>query len=189
MTSQLIEPAQIQPITLVETKAHLRVTSDEEDAFIESLIVAATQMLERETGVALITQSWRFWIDAAPSDKIIRLPVHPVQQITEVRWFDAEGASVVLDPDNYFLNAITRPARLRLDTSPSLANPCNGIEVDLVAGFGDVGSDAPDILRRALLVLVAHWYEFRGVYSAEDQPVSVPEAYTRLIRHYRRVRL
>jgi uncharacterized phiE125 gp8 family phage protein len=45
------------------------------------------------------------------------------------------------------------------------------------------------MLKRAILTLVAHWYEFRGVYDAADHPVSVPALYARLTRHFRLARL
>jgi uncharacterized phiE125 gp8 family phage protein len=64
----------------------------------------------------------------------------------------------------------------------------NGIEIDFTAGFGEAGTDVPDLLRRAILALVAHWYEFRGVYDA-GQPVSYPAGYDRMISSYRARRL
>jgi uncharacterized phiE125 gp8 family phage protein len=44
-------------------------------------------------------------------------------------------------------------------------------------------------LRRAILVLAAHWYEFRSSYSPADQPVSYPPNYERMIAGYRDRRL
>ncbi|MEM9574357.1 MAG: phage head-tail connector protein [Pseudomonadota bacterium] len=189
MTSLLIVPPQVQPITLAEAKAHLRVSSDVEDELIADLSRAATQMLEGETGLALISQTWRFWLDALPPDGIICLPQHPVQRIQQVTWYDAHGTPTVLDGGAYYLNTLTRPARLRFDRASCPMGMCNGIEIDFDAGFGSVGTDTPDMLRRALLALIAHWYEFRGAYSADDQPVSVPEIYMRLTRHHRRVQI
>ena len=61
----------------------------------------------------------------------------------------------------------------------------NGIEIDFLAGFGEAGTDVPDLLKRAILTLTAHWYEFRGVLGAEDQPASYPAGYERLIAGYR----
>ena len=65
----------------------------------------------------------------------------------------------------------------------------NGIEIDFSAGFGESGADVPDLLKRAILLLVAHWYEFRGAVSADQQPVSLPESYRQLIAGFREVRL
>lgn len=65
----------------------------------------------------------------------------------------------------------------------------NGVEIDFTAGFGEAGTDVPDLLRRAILLLAAHWYEFRTGFGPEDQPVSYPPAYERLIAGYRERRL
>jgi len=62
-----------------------------------------------------------------------------------------------------------------------------GVEIDFRAGFGPAGPAVPDTLRRAILTLVAHWYEFRGSYGPSEQPVSVPMAYSRLVRAWRRI--
>ena len=45
------------------------------------------------------------------------------------------------------------------------------------------------LLRRAILLLVAHWYEFRAEFGAGDQPVSYPAGYERMIAGYKARRL
>jgi len=47
----------------------------------------------------------------------------------------------------------------------------------------------PDLLKRAILLLVAHWYEFRSGFGPDDQPASFPPGYERLIAGYRAGRL
>ena len=44
-------------------------------------------------------------------------------------------------------------------------------------------------LRSAILLLVAHWYEFRGAAMAGDQPVSIPVGFDRLVAPHRLARL
>ena len=65
----------------------------------------------------------------------------------------------------------------------------NGIEIDLICGFGDFGIDVPDTLKRGILMLVAHWYEFRGAVPPSQQPVSLPPGFDSLMAPYRRVNL
>jgi uncharacterized phiE125 gp8 family phage protein len=45
------------------------------------------------------------------------------------------------------------------------------------------------MLKRAILLLVAHWFEFRGVAGAADQPVGHPPGFDRLVSTWRRARL
>ena len=56
----------VEPVSLAEAKAHLRVDSDHEDALIAQLIVAARIFVERTLGLALIAQSWSYFLDALP---------------------------------------------------------------------------------------------------------------------------
>ncbi|QKV18634.1 head-tail connector protein [Oricola thermophila] len=185
MTYALIAPPAAMPVTLAQAKAHLRVTSDTEDDAISALVIAATQYLERDTGQALIDQTWRAYFDCPPDDCVLQLLRAPVRRIVAVTVYDGAGNPAVLDGSDYFVNLVTRPARLRLADGITASMRANGIEVDFEAGYGATGVDVPDMLKRAVLVLVAHWYEFRGVYDAADQPVSVPALYGRLTRHFR----
>ena len=60
---RVVDPAS-EPITLAEAKSHLRVTSNAEDALINSLIVAARDLCEHETGGrVLMTQTWELSLD------------------------------------------------------------------------------------------------------------------------------
>jgi uncharacterized phiE125 gp8 family phage protein len=61
----------------------------------------------------------------------------------------------------------------------ALARRCDRKFVDVVL----------DLLRRAILLLVAHWYEFRASFGPNDQPVGYPVGYERLIAGYRLRRL
>ncbi len=51
-----------EPISLAEAKAHLRIDADDEDALLTALIAAARMFVERTLGVALITQSWSYFL-------------------------------------------------------------------------------------------------------------------------------
>ncbi len=42
----------------------------------------------------------------------------------------------------------------------------NGVEIDFSAGYGEAGTDVPDLAQRAMLMLVAHWFEFRASFGA-----------------------
>ena len=45
----------------------------------------------------------------------------------------------------------------------------SGIEIDLIAGYGNDGSNVPEPLKLALKMLVAFWFENRG-----DEPTGIP---------------
>lgn len=180
---------EIEPVTLAEAKAQLRIDHDSEDTLIAGLIRAARAEVEDRTGTALIAQSWRLALDRWPADGLVRLRRHPVREILSVTAYGSEGEAALVDPADYAADLASRPARLLFGRPPSPLRRMNGVEIDFEAGFGEAGTDVPDLLRRAVLVLVAHWFEFRAAYRAQDQPVSVPDGFDRLVAGYRTGRL
>jgi len=103
--------------------------------------------------------------------------------------YGSEGEASLVDASACRLDGHARPARLWLAERPAPGAALNGIEVDFRAGYGEAGTDVPDMLKRAILMLVAHWFEFRGVAAAADQPVGFPPGFDRLVSAYRRARL
>ncbi|MGB3389815.1 MAG: head-tail connector protein [Pseudaminobacter sp.] len=183
-----VEPA-IEPVTLVEVKSHLRLAHDSEDDLLAGLVRAAREDVERATGLALIRQNWWLVRDDWPHDDCVALMRCPVGEIVSVTLFGSEGEASVMDPSDYLLDSVSRPARLYFKRRPAQLRAMNGIEIDFTAGFGEVGTDVPDLLRRAVLILVAHWYEFRAAITPGQQPASYPAGYERLIASYRDRRL
>ena len=189
MTLILAEPPEAEPVSLLLAKAHLRVTHDSEDALIAGLIGAARQEVERGTGLALLTQGWRLVLDDWPADGTLLLMRHPVRSVAAVTVYDDAGEPTVLPASAYAVDALSRPGRVRMLAPVSVGSPLNGIEVDFSAGFGSAGADVPDGLKRAILLLVAHWFEFRGAVSPGEQPVGYPLGYACLLDPFRLRRL
>lgn len=183
-----VDPA-AEPVTLAEVKAHLRLDHDGEDDLLNGLIRAAREDVERAAGLALIEQSWRLALDEWPREGFVAVPLHPVREILSITAYGSEGEGSVIDPASYEADTMSRPARLHFDGPPGALRALNGIEIDFTAGFGEAGPDVPDLLRRAIVLLVAHWYEFRTSYGLNDQPVSYPPGYDRMIAPFRRSRL
>lgn len=179
----------VEPVTLAELKQYLRLGHASEDELLGGLIRAARDDLERATGLALIEQGWRLVLDRAPANGIILLPKHPVRAVEAVTFYDAEGEAHAIAPGDCDIDTVSRPARLLLPERPDGLRALNGIEVDFTCGFGEAGPDVPDLLRRAIIQLAAHWYEFRASYGPSDQPVSYPAGYERMISSYTERRL
>lgn len=179
----------VEPVTLAEAKEHLKLDHEGEDALIEGLIRAAREEVEAATGLALIDQNWRLTLDRIPVTKVVRIACHPIREILSVTAFGADGEGVLVDPATFMLDQHSRPARLWFSRRPEARRAMNGIEIDFVAGFGEAGPDVPDTLKRAILLLVAHWFEFRAAFGPESQPVSFPNGYERMIAPWRRGRL
>jgi uncharacterized phiE125 gp8 family phage protein len=185
---KIAEPA-LEPVTVADARAWLRVTHTSEDTLISDLISAARQDVENQTGLSLISQQWRLTMDDWPDGDIIELPRGPVTGVLAVTVYSANGTPSTMPPTDYLLDMRSDPARLMFEKRATLGRRMNGIEIDFSAGFGATGTSVPDLLTRAILLLVAHWYEFRGAFRASDQPVSYPDGYLPLMRPYRKVRL
>lgn len=183
-----VDPA-AEPVTLSDVKAHLRLDSDGDDDLLNGLIRAAREDVERATGLALIEQGWRLALDDWPPEGCVSMPLHPVREFLAVTAYGSEGEASVISPSSYQVDIASRPARLHFSGPPGPLRAMNGIEIDLVAGFGEAATDVPDLLRRAIVLLVTHWYEFRASFGPGDQPVSYPAGYERMIAPFRRRRL
>lgn len=180
----------VEPVTLAEAKAHCRVDASAEDAFITSLIVTSRLQIEAALGLALITQRWRWTLDAFPPGDLIELPMRPVQSIES---FDVSlsGQSVSLPTLAWHLDGHSVPARIVLkDIVPPLPDTvAEGIAIGFTAGFGPLPADVPQPIRHALLLLVAHWLENREPAALAATVPAIPDTVCALLAPWRMVRL
>jgi len=172
------EPA-IEPVSLAEAKAHLRVTYSDEDALIASQIVAARQWIEEQTYRQLITATWDLVLDEFPSgDKPIQVPRAPLQSVTSIEYTDTAGDAQTLDASRYVVTASRQPGLIRPAYGlvwPEALDAPDTVTVRFVAGYGTAGA-VPELLRAAIKLLVAQLYEFREpvlTASANEVPLGV----------------
>ncbi|MFV0279244.1 MAG: phage head-tail connector protein [Rhodoblastus sp.] len=194
MQSILIAPPAAEPVTLAEARAWLRLDANDEDAAIASLVAAARVLVETATRRALVTQTWRLVLDAWPDFSAraiggtceIVVPLAPVQSVAGVRVYNAAGAQQ-LDAAAWRLFGAPEQARIVLSPPPQSGPPADGMEIDLVAGYGDP-QDTPAPLRHAILALTAFWFDNRGDVGAAG-PENLPLRVAALIAPFRRRRL
>lgn len=190
MTVLLTVPPALEPVSLEEAKAHLRLDGNGDDDYVSALIVAARLQVETAIRRVLIDQTWRIYRDDWPPDGLVDLPVSPVRSIVEIVVYDADGEPTTLAPTAWKLDAASSPARLKLiGTGPSPGRPLNGIEIDVVAGWGPSGVSVPRTLRLAIMTLVARWFENREGVGFGIVPSSVSDAFEALVAPHRVMRL
>lgn len=183
-----VAPA-IEPVTLAETKAHLRVDTSDDDALITALITAAREYVEGASRRALITQTWRYSLDSWPEGDEIELPKPPLQSVSSVKYYADDGTEYTLSTFAYIVDTDSEPGRIALaygESWPSLTlYPAGAIRITYVAGYGDAASAVPQHLRQAILMLVAHWYENRETTTIGAVAREVPLAVESLIYLHR----
>lgn len=187
MTAALITGPALEPVSLADVKAHLRVDGGDEDALLTAAIVSARVHVESATRRVLIEQGWRIYYDAWPRRRIVRLPVAPLMSVDAVTIYDAAGDPQVVDAEDYEADVAASPARLVLaaNAPTPVGRAVNGIEIDVTAGYGATSVDVPAALRQAVLMLVAHWYEHRGAVGHDLAVLVAPLGFEALIAPYR----
>jgi uncharacterized phiE125 gp8 family phage protein len=181
----------VEPVTLAEAKAHLRVDGTAEDTLIASLVVTSRLHVEAAAGLGLVTQSWSWYLDAWPR-RALALPLRPIQSIAAMRLYDESGVATTLDPATYLLDGAgphPRLVRLGAQVWPKPGRIANGIEVAFTAGYGPAAADVPAPIRQAILLLVAHWYEHRSPLEEGAHAAPLPTMVSELLAPYRTVRL
>jgi len=188
MSAILLTGPAVEPLSLAEAKAFLRVETSDDDDVITALIAGSRIHVEAQTRRALITQSWRLSLDAWPDNgRLIVLPA-PLQALTAARVYDFEGMAHDADLQAFVLD---KGASLIAFAPWGVAQPgriAAGIELDVTVGFGDAAIDVPEALRQAIRLLAAHWYENRGLVTAGTTFV-LPRTVAALIAPYRMLSL
>lgn len=203
---QITQPA-AEPVTLDQAKAHLRVSFDDEDDYITSLITAARQFIEKATNRAIFSRQMRLTLDYFPlgytggsistttADFLtwyyrgvsIRLPMPGCVSVESVSYIAADGTTKTIDSADYTVDTVSEPARITPApgyTWPSLQNYRPGqVIVDYTAGsYGDgvEVNNCPRTITMAMLLLMGHWYEHREAVS-DAKLTTVPLAVDALL--------
>jgi uncharacterized phiE125 gp8 family phage protein len=181
MSAILIVPPIVEPASIAELKALLRVVDSTEDAILADLISAARLHLEALTRRVFVEQTWRICLDRWPISRMVVLPIAPAKSLQAVTLVDALGGTQNVPIAGFMLDQARVPGRLIVPSgvgSPGAI--ANGIRIDLVAGYG-AASDVPVSLKEAVLRLAASWYAER----APGPATAMPETVEALIAPYR----
>lgn len=208
MAARLVTAPTDYPIELAQAKAHLRVSTSDEDDLILALVAAATTRIEEETRRALITQTWELNLDyfEVPNRELITPPVSfrpavislprpPLQSVSWVTYIDGDQNTVYLYDS---VGSPTETSALLVDTSsqpgritpayngtwPATLDQMNAVAIRYVAGYGPNGDSVPAPLKSAVLLLLGHLYENREAVG-ESSLVELPLGVRFLLEPYR----
>lgn len=197
---ELVTAPAVEPLLLEEAKDHLRESGDPmpQDTEIESRIQAAREAIEHELGRALITQTWRLYLDRFPSSHSrrdglwdpgwITLPKAPIQAVTSVQYVAPGGTLTALVVNTDYvaqLAGVERHVRPAYSLSwPTPRDEPDAVRIEFRCGYGDSGDAVPEAIRNAMRLLVGDLYENReaqivGTIVAQNASVE------RLLAPYR----
>jgi uncharacterized phiE125 gp8 family phage protein len=185
MSAILLTPPSAEPWTVTDAKSFLRVEHDDDDAIVASLIAAARGHVEALTRRALLTQSWRFVLDRWPADGRFAPRMGPLRSVTAARVYDTANHAGSIDVENFVVDTAANVIASPCWALPAPGRATAGIELDLQLGYGALASDVPDPLRHAIRLLVAHWYENRGLAAIGASVAMLPAGVGALIAPYR----
>lgn len=184
----LVTPPTADPVSLEEAKAQVRVHQDDEDAYIASLITAATRHVERTLGISLMERTYKLTLDAFAD--AIELPRGPVSSVTSVQYVDVGGLTQTVATDAYSTDLISAPRQWLVRNSgatwPTTIDAVNAVSVTYVAGYDELPAELAD-LKHAILLLVGHWYAQRETVNVGNIVSEVPLAFDALVQPHRMV--
>jgi len=196
------------PVSVEFARRHSRINQSLSDDLVWFYIASATRQAENHLNRALITRSYSYSVAHTqppqewPLVQIpftflplgldysithmerynLELPYSPVSNVTAVYyscWDNTTQMQLTLGTD-YNVDYFTEPARIHLTANFNISNN-NHITAEFVAGYGDNPEDVPIEIRHAILLMVAHNFEFRG----DTDTYGIPSAAKQLMSDYR----
>jgi uncharacterized phiE125 gp8 family phage protein len=155
-----------EPVTLTEAKAQCRMENDNsDDTFITSLIAPARAYVER-VGRRLFVAGTRTETFNRFGD-YLEIWRSPITAITSVEYSTSDDPN---DDAAYtgFVANLGFPARISPADGDEFPDLITGgtITVTYTAGAIDAASEEYLIGKRAMLILIGHWFEFREAAAA-----------------------
>ncbi|WP_368187660.1 head-tail connector protein [Aestuariibius sp. HNIBRBA575] len=184
-------PLSALPVT--QFKDHLRLGSgfaDDaiQDGMLESFLRAAMAAIEARTGKILIEREFSWTLTLWRDCQSQALPVAPVSAVIEMVMINNARDETVADAGSYRL--VPDMQRPRIEAVGGVLSPVpsgGSVRIGLLAGFGPDWADLPADLGQAVLMLAAHFYEYR--HEAALGGGAMPYSVNALIERYRTVRV
>jgi uncharacterized phiE125 gp8 family phage protein len=171
----IINPPTSEPITLAQASAHLRVDSDDDQAYISELIAVAREYFDSMTGRSsaeieyLLTGArWEDLMEIDMTDPLRAIPLErrlmrlyrtPLIDVKSIKFYAPDSDELTeMDVDDYRVITTSEPGAIQLKgVPPDIAERPDAIQIEFVAG-----SDcASAMAKHAIRMLTAHFYEQR----------------------------
>ncbi len=188
-----IEAVASSTLPVAKFSDHLRLGSGfaddgSEDGVLETYLRAALAAVEAQTGKAVLERRFLLSLNAWRQPGWQGLPLAPVSAVETVTIVAGTGATTLVEPSLYRLQADGHRPRLCSVASALPQIPSGGrAEVVLRAGYGSDWVGLPPDLAQAVMMLAATYFEDR--HGLEPQGHNLPSAVASLLERYRPIRL
>ena len=177
----------------------------DQDAEIDELLLEVSGHIEDEIEEKLISQQWQWlfpcWpyadrytprrvdgIGGAVGLDVIELPLGPVISVDSIEYYaaDADETDTVLASSKYVVTKGRRRSRIepaKGECWPTVADREDAIRITLTVGYGATDADVPGQLKRAALMIAAHWWEHREAVMAGNY-ATIPQGAERILGNW-----
>lgn len=180
----LVSAPSVEPVTLAEAKAHLRVESafTADDSPIALLLQAARELCESHVDRSFVHTTWDYILDSFPGvdhgryRSFLPIPKADLASVASVTYVDTNGDTQELTQGTAYavvtgVGGGIHPASGA--TWPTVEpSTVGGVSVRFVAGYGSAASSVPATVKAAVLLTLTHLYEHRGDGAQELPPAA-----------------
>lgn len=179
---RLTQPSE-EPISLEQARFNCSIEDSDNDDALLDLVRQSREYCEERTDAALIACQWKMTFDYFPRCSAwLTLPRWPLQAVDSIEYVNWDGTLATIDTDNVVVRKDShgrgRIALVDWANWPSTRNTPDAVRVTFTAGYLSA-SEVPSTWQRALLMLVAWWFEQReaGVLGtiASTAPIGVDD--------------
>jgi uncharacterized phiE125 gp8 family phage protein len=174
----------VEPVSLAEAKAQLRILPDftDDDTLVGALIATGRRLVERRLSITLMATQYRATF-ADPLDLLsnrhesnwwgwsdtLELSYGPLL-VDGTHPVAITSAGVTVSPANYVVDSESRPGRIRL------SNPGNNSQLVVTYWAGQAtAATVPPTLKSAILLMVGHlWANREAVLTSGMNAVELP---------------
>lgn len=178
----------VAPLSLVQVKRHLALpTSDNaHDELLNDLIEFARDQWEDDTDYTVMASTYTQTYECFPMSPVALLR-RPASAVSHIKYYDESGTLQTWASSNYRLNAGGAMPAIAYDedhTLPTIDDRAEAVVVTYTAGVATAAL-VPATIRQALLLLIAHAFEHRGIMH-QGQFTETPRAYQSIVNSHRR---
>jgi uncharacterized phiE125 gp8 family phage protein len=165
----VVETPPLSPaLELNAVKEHLKITDNDSDSYLLSLIKVVTDQAESITGRDLINKTYKGFIDYFPacSNRNIQIRKTKLQSITSIQYY-VDNILTTFDSNKYYItesdNGFSTINLYEDESWPTNVDKRRqAVVITFVAGYGDDSCDIPAGLRQAMLSSIAMLYDDAG---------------------------